>query len=232
MSSHAPWSKPPIQEVVFEVRFPAVKDYSLFAGGMAMDKKSLFPRVDMLPAQNFPSSIKIAGLVRHRFQSKNKELLFQTGSDVISVNAISYSGFDNFVSSIVDVLETADNYVQVGNVSRIGLRYINRFDNVENPFKILKLTSPFPNIDIASTRRIQTNYIQSISNLISRSINIDFPVGESSLIFDVDVSQTNVDEETLPWKIQDFITWIDDAHKSVWSCFDGLVSDDEKRRRM
>ncbi len=41
MASHTPWRSPPLQEAVFEVRFPAVEDYSIFVGGMAEVKRNL-----------------------------------------------------------------------------------------------------------------------------------------------------------------------------------------------
>jgi uncharacterized protein (TIGR04255 family) len=231
MASHAPWRNPPLQEAVFEVRFPPVDDYSIFVGGMAEVKRNRFPKVDRLPGDELPPSIMVSGAVRHRFTTDDKGLLFQTGQDVISINAISYSGFSTFSNDIEDILKSAQNYADIGRVSRLGLRYINRFEKVEDPFQILNIQSPFLDFDLSKTAKIQANYIKQEVNNLFLSKNVDFPVVDSNLIFDLDAFQQDFDLDSLPWDIKAIIDWADKTHDIVWENFELLVSENERNRR-
>lgn len=231
MASHTPWYNPPLQEAVFEVRFPPVEDYSLFAGGMAQIKRDRFPKVDRLPADELPPSILVSGAVRHRFTTDNKKLLFQTGQDVLSVNAISYSGFAVFASDIEDVLKSAATYADIGRVTRLGLRYINRFEKVKDPRQVLNITSPFSDFDLAKTARIQANYIKREDRSLFLSKTIDFPVADSNLIFDLDAYQQDFDLDSLPWNIENIVIWADRTHDIVWENFESLISEHERKRR-
>lgn len=231
MASHAPWRNPPLQEAVFEVRFPPVDDYSIFVGGMATVKRNRFPKVDRLPADELPPSIMVSGAVRHRFTTEDKGLLFQTGQDVISINAISYSGFATFSNAIEDILESAQNYADIGRVSRLGLRYINRFEKVADPFQVLNIKSPFLDFDLKKTAKIQANYIRQESDNLLVSKNIDFPVADSNLIFDLDAFQQDFNLDSLPWDIRTIVDWADKTHDVVWENFESLVSESERSRR-
>jgi uncharacterized protein (TIGR04255 family) len=231
MASHARWRNPPLQEAVFEVRFPPVEDYSIFVGGMAEVKRSRFPKVDRLPADELPSSILVSGAVRHRFTTDDKGLLFQTGQDVISINAIAYSGFAAFADDIKGILESAQNYADIGRITRLGLRYINRFEKVEDPRQILNITSPFSDFDLTKTAKIQINYIKREENSLFLSKDINFPVADSSLIFDLDAFQQDFDPDDFPWSINSIVDWADETHNAVWKNFESLVSDAERKRR-
>jgi uncharacterized protein (TIGR04255 family) len=231
MASHAPWRNPPLQEAVFEVRFPPVNDYSIFVGGMAEVNRNRFPKVDRLPADELPPSFMLSGAVRHRFTTEDKGLLFQTGRDVISVNAISYFGFAKFSSDIEDILRAAQNYADIGRVNRLGLRYINRFEKTEDPFQILDIKSPFLDFDLSKNTRIQASYIKQEANNLFLSKNVDFPVANSSLIFDLDAFQEDFDFNSLPWDIKSIVDWADKTHDVVWENFESLVSANERSRR-
>jgi uncharacterized protein (TIGR04255 family) len=231
MASHAPWRNPPLQEAVFEVRFTPVEDYSIFVGGMAEIKRSRFPKVDRLPADELPSSFVVSGAVRHRFTTEDKSLLFQTGQDVISINAIFYSGFTTFVSDIEDILTSAQKYADIGRLSRLGLRYINRFEKVENPFQVLNLTSPFSDFDLSKTAKIQINYIKQELNNLFLSKNVEFPVADSNLIFDLDAFQQDFELNSFPWDIKTIVAWADRTHDIVWENFESLISETEKSKR-
>lgn len=231
MASHAPWRNPPLQEAVFEVRFPPVEDYSIFVGGMAEIKRDRFPKVDRLPADELPPSILVSGAVRHRFTTEDKSLLFQTGQDVISVNAISYSGFAVFARDIEDILKSAQSYANIGGITRLGLRYVNSFEKVEDPRKVLNILSPFEDFDLTKTAKIQANYIKREPNNLFLSKNIDFPVADSNLIFDLDAFQQDFDPDNLPWNIKAIIDWAERTHDIVWENFESLVSEVERRRR-
>lgn len=230
MKNHEPWSNPPLQEAVFEIRFPAVSDYALFAGGMAVSQQTEFPITQKLNAADIPEIVELAGLVKHRFTSPDGSLLFQTGTDVLSVNSVKYKGFSNFLESIKKILTATEGFVSLSTLTRLGLRYINRFSNVDYPPSVLNVNLPFQNTDISRTQLLQ---LQEISRFDEEgtllSISVQFPVEPKDLILDVDISLNSPQKS---WDIEMISDWTDKAHDVIWENFQDLISEEEKEMRI
>lgn len=229
MKNHKPWRNAPLQEAVFEIRFPSIADYALFAGGMAMSQKEDFPKTLKLHA-DIPEMIELAGLVKHRFISKDESLLFQTGSDVLSINSIRYSGFSDFLESIQKILIGTEKFINISNFTRLGLRYINKFSNVEDPSTILNINLPFNDMDVSKTQLLQIQEINKINDEgMLQAINIQFPAAPKDLILDLDVS-LNLPQQS--WDVNAISSWADKAHDIIWDKFQALISDSEKEVRI
>lgn len=230
VKNHKPWLNAPLQEAIFEIRFPYIGDYALFAGGMAMSQKQDFPTIQKLQVVDIPDIIELAGLVKHRFISEDQSLLFQTGSDVISINSINYKGFPTFLDNIKKILIAAESFVELSNLTKLGLRYINRFPDVENPAAVLNINLPFSDMDVSKTQVLQiqeVNKIDGEGTLIS--LNIQFIAAPKDLILDLDVS-LNLPQES--WNVAAISTWADKAHDIIWDKFQTLISESEKEVRI
>ncbi|MBW4558134.1 MAG: hypothetical protein KME59_19805 [Trichormus sp. ATA11-4-KO1] len=70
VKNHETWRNPPLQEAVFEIRFPSVSDYALFAGGMAISQQQEFPTTQKLQAAEIPEIVELSGLVRGCLKSR------------------------------------------------------------------------------------------------------------------------------------------------------------------
>jgi uncharacterized protein (TIGR04255 family) len=230
VKNHKPWRNAPLQEAVFEIRFPSIADYALFAGGMAMSQKEDFPTTQRLQVVDIPEMIELAGLVKHRFISQDGSLLFQTGSDVLSVNAIRYKGFPVFLESIQKILIGTKNFIEISNFTKLGLRYINRFSNIEDPLTVLNINLPFSDMDVSKTQLLQIQEINKIDDEgMLQGINIQFPAAPKDLILDLDVS-LNLPQQS--WDINTISIWADKAHDIIWDKFQTLISDSEKEARI
>lgn len=229
MKNHQPWHNPPLQEAVFEVRFPPVGDYALFAGGMAVSQEQDFPDSEKLPVAEFPEIVQISGLVKHRFISSDKSFLFQTGTDVLSVNSLAYKGFDRFLENIRKILIATEKFVDLSTLTRLGLRYINRFSNVSYPPSTLNINLPFQGTDISKTQFLQLQEINKIDDEGTLlSVGVQFPVDPQDLILDIDVY---LNTPPTQWNIQMILDWTDKAHDVIWENFQNLVSQKEKEAR-
>jgi uncharacterized protein (TIGR04255 family) len=229
VKNHKPWRNAPLQEAVFEIRFPSIADYALFAGGMAMSQKKDFPTTLKLHA-DIPEMIELAGFVKHRFISQDGSLLFQTGSDVLSINSISYNGFSTFLESIQKILIGSENFINISSFTRLGLRYINKFSNVEDPSTVLNINLPFNNMDVSKTQLLQIQEINKINDEgMLQAINIQFPAAPKDLILDLDVS-LNLPQQS--WDVNEILNWADKAHDIIWDKFQTLISDNEKEVRV
>lgn len=230
MKNHEPWRNPPLQEAVFEIRFPSVSDYALFAGGMAISQQQEFPTTQKLQAAEIPEIVELAGLVKHRFISSDESLLFQTGTDVLSVNSVAYKGFVNFLENIGKILTATEKFVSLSTLTRLGLRYINRFSNVDYPPSVLNINLPFQNTDISKTQLLQLREINKLDDEGTLlSINVQFPVEPKDLILDIDVS-LNFPQKS--WDIEMILDWTHKAHDVIWENFQVLISENEKEVRI
>jgi uncharacterized protein (TIGR04255 family) len=230
VKNHEPWRNPPLQEAIFEIRFPTVRDYALFAGGMAMSQQQQFPTTQKLQGIEIPEIVELSGLVRHRFIAPDESLLFQTGSDVLSVNSITYRGFANFLENIEKILIAAEKFVSLTTVTRLGLRYINKFSDVGYPPSVLNVSLPFQNTDISKTQFLQLREIKQLDDEgILLSINVEFPIEPKDLILDLDISFSSPPQQS--WNIEMILDWTDKAHDVIWDNFQALVSQKEKEVR-
>ena len=230
MAANSPWKNPPLQEAIFEIRFPPVKDYTLMVAELINQNRELFPEAQTLPVTELPASIIIGGQVRHRFIGKKKDILFQTGPDTLSINVIRYSGFDKFIKSIKNIVNTASTSIQISDLSQINLRYINRFGNIKDPFSILNIASPFPMADISKTRGIQINYTKEENDVTYISTNIVFPVNNLDLILDINAFYTSKLLKK-SWDLNSIIEWTNVSHNLVYENFESLIADREKEER-
>jgi uncharacterized protein (TIGR04255 family) len=230
VKNHKPWRNAPLQEAVFEIRFPSIADYALFAGGMAMSQKEGFPTTQKLQVVDVPEIIELAGLVKHRFISQDQSLLFQTGNDVISVNSINYKGFSAFLKNIEEILVAAEKFVGLSNFTKLGLRYINRFPGIENPAAVLNINLPFDNMDVSRTQILQIQEVNKIDEEGTlMGINIQFIAASKDLILDLDVS-LNLPQDS--WDVMTISSWADKAHDIIWDKFQTLISESEKEVRI
>lgn len=230
MVSNPPLKKPPLQEAVFEIRFPTVQDYALLAGGMAVSHKNDFQVVEKLESAEFPVFVQVLGLVKHRFSTEDRRKLFQTGADVISVNIINYEGFNSFRDDIKSILSSSENFgVILKNPQRISLRYINRFKSIKNPSLTLNIQPPFPNKNFDNTRFLQIREVEDIGNdgILVNTV-FHFPVDETDLILDIDAFFENPGGE---WDIEMILAWTTKAHDIIWHKFTTLVSESEMESR-
>jgi uncharacterized protein (TIGR04255 family) len=226
---HEPWHNPPLNEAIFEIRFPTISDYALFAGGIAIAQKQDFPTSKKLQGADLPEIVELAGLVKHRFISADQSVLFQTGSDVLSVNCVAYKGFINFLEQIKQVLTSTEQFLSLSTLTRLGLRYINRFSNVDYPPSVLNINLPFQGTDISKTQFLQLreiNQLQDQDTLLQ--INVQFPVQPKDLILDIDVS---LNAPKKKWNIDTILDWTDQSHEVIWDQFQNLISEQEKEAR-
>ena len=223
------WHNPPVREAIFEIRFPPLEDYALFVGAIAAANKEKFPRSEKLPSADIPLSILIEGQVIHRFYNKESTVIFQTGQDVISVNAIAYEGFASFLNEIKNILNITKEYIDNDKINLINLRYINIFNEISDPFKTLNIQFPFENYELSKILGIRINYLKQEDDETKRvSINLAFPINTSDLLLELSIFS---DRSDFCLDVNKMLAWISQSHEVIYKNFEELVSESEKRKR-
>jgi uncharacterized protein (TIGR04255 family) len=233
MESHPKWRNPPLREAVFELRFPQTPDYSIFVGGLAAAIKDRYPDVLPLPGVNLPANL--GGIVRHRFVSSDKFTFIQTGVDVASINFIAYPGFESSLQEIEFLVKTLQEFIDLNTKTRLGLRYLNQFESVKDPFQTINMAPPFTDFNAEHTERLRINHIKRDNFPLMVSINIEFPLNQNrnEMLLDLDVYQfifeERSDEADIPGSL---LSWAERAHNLIWSNFDAIVAQQEKDKRV
>jgi uncharacterized protein (TIGR04255 family) len=227
--TNSPLKNPPLQEAIFEIRFPPIEDYAIFAGGMAVSHRNDFPVVEKLQTMELPELIQVAGVIKHRFFANTRGKLFQTGSDIIAVNIINYEGFVSFVGDIKNIIDSVYTFNEnIKKPNRISLRYVNNFKEAKDPFSLLTINRPFENVSSEQTKFIQIREISEIEDKIFLGVNCQSLLSEESVILDLEAFSEGIDGE---WNTDMFVEWAWKAHQIIWDSLINLVSKEEMEAR-
>jgi|SRR5690606_23903151 len=123
----------PILDALFEIRFTTNIYPSAVFGMIYNALKDDFPKVEDLPILQLPEAIRANDpnlKFKPHYRISNDGFVTQIGPDVVSISSFpKYSGWSEFSSQIFSILNKIENIGIVNSVTRIGIRYINFFEN-------------------------------------------------------------------------------------------------------
>jgi uncharacterized protein (TIGR04255 family) len=129
----------PITEAIVEMRFKSKVPEEAIFGVLYSEFKSDFPEVEKLPILQIPEHFRSndPNLIHKPWYKlkNNDKYIIQIGPRMFSlINVGEYVGWIDFSSKIKDVFGRLINTLAIENFVRIGLRYINVFQD-KNIFK-------------------------------------------------------------------------------------------------
>ncbi len=188
----------PIIDALVEIRFiPNTHPNAVF-GLIYSALQDSFPDVENLPILQIPEPLRNIDpnlKFKPHYKISDKEYVVQIGPDVISISSYpNYSGWTSFNNKIIDVLNKIEKSSVVKNVLRVGIRYINFFEN--DIFTKINLNISINNstIDYKSTV-FRTEIIKSeFVNTLQVANNINHE-GRNGSFIDIDTFSTaNLDK--------------------------------------
>lgn len=217
----------PILEAVVEIRFVSnFPDGSIF-GLLYKELKTEFQDYRELPYIQIPEHIRkqdknLEFISLYSFENENYQVNF--GNKVISiVDKKEYTGWNNYKIQIKNIMDILEKVELISKVTRIGIRYVDFFENISIQDKIkLKIqNSPF---DIEKTT-IETNIKDDLFDIklhilenCQISMRNDVLIGS---IIDTDVSK-NYNEKK---EIEQVLEEINLAHAKSKGIFFGILED-------
>lgn len=215
----------PIIDALLEIRFvPNIHQNAVF-GLIYNALQEDFPKVDNLPVLQIPEPIRnIDPNLKFKpyYKITNEEYVVQIGPDVLSIASFpKYTGWNKFFTVISEVLNKIEETRVIKNVSRVGIRYINFFD--DDIFNKINLNVQLNNsiIDsrstVVKTEIIQMEYISTLQ--IANSVINDERVGS---IIDIDTSINNQLDDF--FRNKEYI--INKGHEFEKELFFSLLKDD------
>ncbi|EKE21843.1 MAG: hypothetical protein ACD_7C00114G0003 [uncultured bacterium] len=227
-------NKPPLVEVVFEIKFkdPKLVNYDLLVGELYSKLKNKYPIAEPLKPQEIPSLL-MPFMVQHRFRTnKDGYPLYQLGPGIVSFNvdgATYGNGWTGFKKELLFFIKAYSGILKddfsSDNFERVSLRYIDKiedprmypevkeyFDNVLKTEINLKFSENSDNFSkLEDTSLSQTYQIDDESKLFFKLRTITD--GSRKLLLDSSVITTNLQD------INNLNAWLNKAHDSLSDLF-------------
>ena len=135
---HVPLKKPPLQEVICQVRFPLILRIGQGAPAEFQDAiRERFPEfeteqallIEAVPGEPLrPAGVKPP---THRFRNSDGSRMVSLGVDFYALSTTRYESWQSFANDLNFITEAILSVYRVPYATRIGLRYINTL-NTEN----------------------------------------------------------------------------------------------------
>lgn len=185
----------PIHEAIMEVRYePKAPGEAIF--GLIYSKfKDIYPTIVKQPVLQIPEAIRdkdmnLRNLPEYRLMSGDFSLLVGRRTFAIS-NEGEYRGWDNFYSRTRDALGKLNELSLIGNVTRIGLRYINAFEFDILEHSTLKVTLAEHPLHSTNTHIVAKIPVEQFTHTMQVVNNTEIKSGErvfSGSVIDIDTA--------------------------------------------
>ncbi len=123
----------PILDAAFEIRFTTKIHPSAIFGMIYNVLQDDFPKVENLPILQLPEAVRASDpnfRFKPHFRISNEKFVTQIGPDVLTISSYpKYTGWNEFSQQIFSILDRIHKAEIINSVIRIGIRYINFFDN-------------------------------------------------------------------------------------------------------
>lgn len=123
----------PILDALFEVRFSSNINSNAVFGQIYGVLQTDFPKVESLPILQLPESLRNTDpnlKYKPYYRISNENFVVQIGPDVIAISSFpNYAGWESFSKKIFSILEQIENIKIINTIERVGIRYINFFEN-------------------------------------------------------------------------------------------------------
>jgi uncharacterized protein (TIGR04255 family) len=232
------YENPPLIEAVCEFRLSPDTPWDLTAHGLIYEKISdEFVNKEEISIQEV-TLVKTAEGLQHsvrsdqriRFLTDDKKTFIQLGTRLLSVNRLKpYSTWEEFKPRIEKAFIALNETVEVKNIQRIGLRYINRIDIPSQtvdldtyfdfkPFLGKKLPQLLQSFIVGCEipfRDGQDSCKVQLTNTIPEAPE------SSSYILDVDYFLAKAETVVK----DDALEWVEMAHNNLGDVFEGCITD-------
>lgn len=183
----------PIVDALLEVRFTSTINANAVFGLIYSVLQKDFQKVETLPILQLPDVVRASDpnlKYKPYYKISNENFVIQIGPDVILISSFPrYLGWEIFSKIIFDVLTKIEQIGIINVIERIGIRYINFFEN--NIFEKINLkVSIGPNDVLCKNTIIRTEIEQGEYSSTLQLANNAIINGKNGSIIDIDTFVT------------------------------------------
>lgn len=218
MSKNPTLKKNLIHEALIEIRFKSNEsdDFSLVLGALNQKLKTKYPIHESLDVPDFGKSApdELNYMVRSRLYSEDKKNLYSLGNGVLSVNTLSYTSFENFLKQIIEVLNKHKKLSNLEQITRIGMRYINKVEFENTPEDVTNIKFDLPK----KIEEKQNGFnFQNLSRIGADSLRVQYSQKTNSKELSLDYDYFFAGEKK--YKIDELKKWMEKAHDNIYDTF-------------
>jgi uncharacterized protein (TIGR04255 family) len=227
------YTKPPIVEAIVEIRVPPGEFDEVAYGDLYSLIKAKYPNRKSVPNPSFPG-IDAFQLPRIQFRSGDESALVQVGNGLVSCNSLRYPGWETFKADAVHVIESYLEISKSTTISRIGVRYVNRFSlpSTRDLNKYFNMTFNVP-AEFSSVDGFRFQVEASPSTAFDGKVRLVMATLEQAvkkeegmvILLDIDCFTTRPESFT---KFSNLVGVIERAHQEVETVFEGSITDENR----
>jgi uncharacterized protein (TIGR04255 family) len=228
---------PPLVEAVCELGFDSEQDWDWTIPGLLYERiQAEFPakeqrnvlevQFEARPGDDVKQNVK-GGIARMRFLRSDGSALVQVGPNMLSISHLRpYRDWPTFRDIIDRVLEHYRAVADPEQITKVGLRYINRLEIPEASFQIEDYLTAVPVVPDPVPQEFGPFSMQVLiplrdidAGMLIRTGSIEPVGGKTALLLDMDVI-------TRPGAALDFGglgDWMDKAHTAIEATFEACL---------
>lgn len=216
----------PIIDVTLGIHFESSLPSGAVFGILYNEFKGKYPNYDELPILQIPEAIRNSdqNLKYHaHYKLSNETFTLLIGSNSLSIsNPKDYVGWDSFFSEVLYVIDTVKKINIINSVSRLGLRYVDFFQDINILEKIQNKIIIENSVSTNLVSQIEAgDFIQTLRIINNVKLNRD-NIEYNGSIIDIDTSLNEYNEDIL----NKFSETIEDAHKIEKKLFFNLLDEE------
>jgi uncharacterized protein (TIGR04255 family) len=217
----------PIVDSILELRFATSFPHDAIFGIVYNAFKSDYPRYESLPILQLPEPVRKADpnlKFKPYYRLSNDKFVIQIGADVATISSFpEYVGWDIFKTEITSFFNTIKALAIIDDVSRIALRVINFFPDVDifQQAKIALIISEEPIVSQKTLLNTGFVYDHGINSTLNISNDAMINLTQGSII-DIDTFR----EYNKVFDVYSIISEIEMIHDKEKALFFSLLKDD------
>lgn len=219
----------PIVDAILEIRFSSNIYSSAVFGLIYNVLKEKYPKIEKLPILQLPEELRERDpslRFKPTYKATNESFTIQIGPEVFAISSnMPYVGWEKFSREIQTSLNSILNMDVIEKVHRLGLRYINYFD--EDIYKNIKMKVQINNEvrDLKKTvfrTELQHNNFLSTLQISNNAKNTKNGKESIGSILDIDTFKDFSDESFA----NNYMEMIHEAHRQEKELFFKLFNED------
>ncbi len=233
------YPNPPLLEAVCEFRFTEDTKWDLTIPGLLFDKiKDEFPNKEQRIVQEVdiiqePQGMRqqLKSTERVLFLTADRRLFVQLGTRLLSINCLNpYPSWEGFKPRIIHAFEAMGKTIEIRNLQRIGLRYINRIEipggdslNLSDYFEFRPLLGPkLPQNMTESIVACSFPYFEG-RDTCRLALVAAVPEKPEGFAFLLDMDYFLSQPKSI--SVADVMKWVESAHDELVRLFEGSITD-------
>lgn len=232
------YTNPPIIEAICEFRFTPDTEWDATVPGLIYTAvKDRFPKKEQRIIQNveIPSptrgEVKVQQSRRAVFLTEDKNTQIQIATHLLAINRLKpYTKWDDFKADIEQTLNNLTDNVDIKELQRIGLRYINQ---IEIPSPNIELEEYFEfrpelgqKLSTAPMMEFIIGYVQPYADGRDRcktQLRSATPTKPDGVTFILDIDYFLAKPRTVAF--DQALKWVNEAHQNIENIFENCIKD-------